>query len=192
MDTVWCAFVHVTACLLQWHAVQQLERMWWFLLPDVFPGEVQPSPGCSIWCVSLSCPAQPWRARGITCLPSTDGGRWGGRYAGLGGKSRAVMREYIHTRENTLNALHLGLDFAIGKFIDFPQVSIGTDSVLPSEAETAASLMQVFCHIQIWDESVCTSFSLSALSHQKMNLACCEIHSLRYIAFVFVYNTYNA
>lgn len=159
--TIWCAFVHVTARLLQWHALQQLECMWWFLLHDVFPGELQPSSGCSIWRVSLTRPAQPWRAGGITCLSSTDGGRWRDHYAGLEGKSRAVRREYIHTRENTLNALNLGLDFEIGMFMEvFSQVGIGTESVLPSEAEASAFLMQVFWHIQTWAESLCTSFPL--------------------------------
>lgn len=153
---------------------------------------MQPSPGCSIWHMSLTRPAQPWQARGITCLSSTDGGRWRDHCAGLEGKSRAVMREYIHMRENTLNALNLGLDFVTGKFMEVcSQVSTGTDSVLPSEAEAAAFLVQVFWHIQIWAESVCTSLPLSALTHQKMNLACSEIHSPRYIIFVFVCNIYN-
>lgn len=64
------------------------------------------------------------------------------------------MREYIHMRENTLNALNLGLDFVTGKFMEvFSQVSVGTDTVLPAEAEAeaeaAAFLMQVFWHIQV-------------------------------------------
>lgn len=40
------------------------------------------------------------------------------------------MREYIHTRENTLNALTSRFDFAIGKFVEvFSQDNIRTDSV---------------------------------------------------------------
>lgn len=60
------------------------------------------------------------------------------------------MREYINMCENTLNALNLGLDFAIGKFTEvFPRIGIGIGSVLSSEVELAAFLMHVLWHTRI-------------------------------------------
>lgn len=119
----------MTTRLLQWHALQQLECMWWFLLHDVFPGEPQPGWGCSIWRVSLTRPTQPLRAGGITCLSATDHGRWRDHYAGVEGKSKAVMKEYINMYENTLNTSNLGLDFSIWKHMEvFSCIGIGTGS----------------------------------------------------------------
>lgn len=145
--------IYVTTCLLQQYALQQLECTWWFLLHDVFTGELEPSSGGSIWCVSLTRPTQPLRAGGITCLSSTDRGRWRDHYAGLEGKSRAVMREYINMCENTLNTLNLGLDFAVWKLTEvLSRIGPGVVSVLPSEIE----LMRMLWHIQIWAEFLCT------------------------------------
>lgn len=147
----------MTTRLLQWHALQQLECTWWFLLHDVFTGELQPGSGRSIWRVSLTRPTQPLQAGGITCLSSTDRGRWRDHYAGLEGKSSAVMREYINMCENTLNALNLGFDFAIWKLMEvFSWTDIGIGSVLSSEIELTAFLMHVLWHIRIWAESLCT------------------------------------
>lgn len=152
-------FVYVTTRLLQWHTLQQLECTWWFLLRDVFTGELQSGSGLSIWRVSLTRPTQPLWAGGITCLSSTDRGRWRDRYAGLEGKFRAVMREYVNMCENTLN---LGLDFVIQKlrevfvFFFFTQISIVMGSILSPEVQLAAFLMHVLWHIQIWAEWLCT------------------------------------
>lgn len=180
-------FVYVTTRLLQWQALQQLECTWWFLLHDVFTGELQPSSGRSIWRVSLTRPTQPLRARGITCLSSTDRGRWRDHYAGLEGKSRAVMREYINMCENTLQSLNLGLDFAIWKLMEvFSRISTGMGSGLFVEVEPAVFLMPALWHIWVWAESLCTSFPSSELNHQKVNLACSDIPSPRHSTDIFV------
>lgn len=184
----------MTTRLLQWHGLQQLECTRWFLLHDVFTGELQPGSGHSIWRVSLTRPTQPLQAGGITCLPSTDCGRWRDHYAGLGGKARAVVREYINMCENTLNALNLGLGFATGKFTEvFPRIGIGIGSVLPSEVELAAFLMHVLWHTRFWAQSLRTSFPPSALNNGEVSLGCSEIHAPRHstVIFAFVYKRYN-
>lgn len=184
-------FLYVTTRLLQWHTLQQLECMWWFLLRNVFTGELQSGSGLSIWRVSLTRPTQPLRAGGITCLSSTDRGRWRDRYAGLEGKFRAVMREYVNMCENTSN---LGLDFAIQKLREVfftSQYSNGLNFVFRGRASSFSDTC-VVAHPDLSWMTVHPSLP-PALNHCWVNPHCSEIHAPRCSTdiLVFIYKLYN-